>query len=837
MWLVQEFHRDIKRLADVLLWGGLVHGPTPAVIWNKDGAYQATLRYRGQDTAMLSEPQRLLYLYGLNTLLKRLGSGWALHADEWHEPTTAYPDTLWHQPAACFVDTARRGLFAEGTHYEGRYYLTLTWKPPSSRQAQWYEHFFLARAQRQEEADDTHNLSLFVTAIEHFGDALAPLLPEAAWCTPAETLTYLHQCISWDRHPIGVPEVPLYLDALLSTEDFLPGHTSQLGGKLLRPLCVKLWPKALGSLIPSALQALPFPYRFTVRWLALDKLDAKAVLNDYQRKWDMQIKAVWTLILEAITKHTSTKVNQDAIEHSHSLDRAKSGLDRDEVAVGYLTPTVLVWGETPDELLAREREVIKVLQAHECLVQPEYVNAPAAWLGTLPGDVYHNVRNPPLPSLALAFLLPHAAVWAGPVRDTHLDGPPLFLASSDGVPFRYVLHKGEGGHTMILGPHRSGKSGLMGFMAMQFLRYANAQVFMFDKDFSLYCATLMAGGAHYHLGGTSQRGFQPLGNIDAGDSELRWAQEWVQDLFLAQDLPVTPEEKDEIWKALQALARLPRPWRTLSVFREVFAVNHLKQGLDAFVTGGRYSFFDASQDSFHVEQWTTFEMNELLQLPGAVPHALSYIFHQLEARFDGRPTIVFLDEAWQYLSHPIFAPKIAEWLKSKAKQNVSVVLCSQETVDASRTAVWQAIKGNCDTWVFLPNSAALDPDVVAHYHACGLSDGQIALIAQARPKQDYLYTSEAGTRLFQLRLGPIERLLCAASTPEERTALRALSLQTLDEPLPAAWLRANGLADKADMYAAQFDSVVHSRGARAAAARPAEYPLDRASQVVATADL
>jgi type IV secretion system protein VirB4 len=804
MYLLKELHTDITRLSDLLLWGGMVHGPCPAVLLNKDGTYQATLRYRGQDVTMLAHAQCLVYLHRLNLLLKRLGSGWALLADEWHEETTAYPDSRWTNPAACFVDAARRALFEAGVHFEGQYYLTLCWQPPSSRQQRWYDGFFATREREQQQSDDTRNLAAFVAGLERFADALEPLLPALAWCTPAETITYLHRCVSWDRHPVALPEVPMYLDALLTTADFLPGNTPMLGERFVRPICIKTWPRELGIHVPAALQGVPFPYRFTVRWLALDKLDAQHLLNDYQKKWAMQVKPFWTLILEAISRQQSTKVNQEAVENAASLQRARASLDLDHVSFGFLTPTVTVWGETREELAAREREIVKILHTSECLVEPERVNAPAAWLGTLPGDVYHNVRNPPLPSLALAFLLPHAAIWAGAQRDDHVQGPPLFTASSDGVPFRYVMHQGEVGHTVIMGPTRGGKSGLMGFMAMQFLRYPDAQVFLFDKDCSLYCATLMAGGSHYHLGGNAQRGFQPLGNIDQDEAERRWAQEWLQDLFVTQDLLLSPEEREEIWVALLRLAELPRPLRRLRTFRELFQVNRLKPGLAAFVEGGRYSFFDAEADSFGLDWWTCFEMAHLLELPGAVPHALSYIFHQMDARFDGRPTAVFLDEAWQYMAHPIFAPRIAAWLKSKAKMNVSVILSSQEIVDASRTALWQAIQGSCRTWVFLPNSAALNPDVLPHYHACGLSDAHIGIIATSRQKQDYLYKTDAGTRLFQLRLGPVERLLCAASTPEEIAALRTLQAQPLQEPLPAMWLRSNGLIDEAEVYGEQF---------------------------------
>ena len=34
---------------------------------------------------------------------------------------------------------------------------------------------------------------------------------EAAWLSDAETLTYLHSCISTRRHRVRVPEIPMYL--------------------------------------------------------------------------------------------------------------------------------------------------------------------------------------------------------------------------------------------------------------------------------------------------------------------------------------------------------------------------------------------------------------------------------------------------------------------------------------------------------------------------------------------------------------------------------------------------------------------------------------------------
>jgi type IV secretion system protein VirB4 len=67
-------------------------------------------------------------------------------------------------------------------------------------------------------------------------------VPEAAWLSDAETLTYLHSCISTRRHHVRVPEVPMYLDAILIDEPLVGGLAPRLGKALLRTLTVMGFP-------------------------------------------------------------------------------------------------------------------------------------------------------------------------------------------------------------------------------------------------------------------------------------------------------------------------------------------------------------------------------------------------------------------------------------------------------------------------------------------------------------------------------------------------------------------------------------------------------------------
>src|SRR3546814_15352143 len=102
---------------------------------------------------------------------------------------------------------------------------------------------------------------------------------------------------------------------------------------------------------------------------------------------------------------------------------------------------------------------------------------------------------------------------------------------------------------LIVGPTGAGKSVLLALLALQFRRYAGAQVYIFDKGFSARAAVLAMGGAHHALGlggeddeGGNAIAFQPLRHIDRAD-ERAWAAEWIGAL-LAHEHIIVPPEKD-----------------------------------------------------------------------------------------------------------------------------------------------------------------------------------------------------------------------------------------------------------------------------------------------------
>src|ERR1700745_3275544 len=99
---------------------------------------------------------------------------------------------------------------------------------------------------------------------------------------------------------------------------------------------------------------------------------------------------------------------------------------------------------------------------------------------------------------------------------------------------------------------------------------------------------------------------------------------------------------------------------------------------------------------------------------GAAPAVLTYLFHRLERRLDGRPTLLIIDEGWLVLDDATFGAPPREWLKALRKKNASVIFATQSLADIEASAIAPAIIESCPTRLLLPNERALEPQIGAN---------------------------------------------------------------------------------------------------------------------------
>src|SRR5262245_4297237 len=402
-----------------------------------------------------------------------------------------------------------------------------------------------------------------------------------------------------------------------------------------------------------------------------------------------------------------------------------------------------------------------------------------------------------------------AAVWAGREGDEHLGAPPLVYArAEDSTPFRFSLHVGDVGHTLVVGPTGAGKSVLLAMMALQFRRYPQSQVFAFDFGGSIRAAALAMGGDWHDLGGAlagealAPVALQPLAAVHDAAEQI-WAAEWVATILSREGVTVSPEAKEHVWTALTSLASAPAAERTLTGLSVLLQSGALKRALQAYCLGGPYGrLLDAEVEHLGGADVQAFETEGLIGI-GAAPAVLAYLFHRIEGRLDGRPTLLILDEGWLALDDPTFGARLREWLKTLRKKNASVVFATQSLADIGTSAIAPAIIESCPTRLFLPNERAVEPQILSIYRRFGLNDRQIEIIARATPKRDYYCQSRRGNRLFELGLGEIGLAFTAASTKADQAAIAEILAESAHDGFAAAWLRRKGLDWAANLLASE----------------------------------
>lgn len=802
MMSLTEYRRRGRALADYLPWAGLV---APGVVLNKDGAFQRTARFRGYDLDSAAPGELAAVAAQLNALLRRLGSGWALFAEAQRAEAQTYPESRFPDPVSQLVDEERRAAFeAEGAHFESRYRLTFLWLPPaepSARAAGW-----LYEGKAQAGADWRAALGGFVDRTDRLLGLLQLCTAEAAWLSDEETLAYLHGTVSSRPQRVRILEAAQHLDVLLAQDPLTGGLEPRLGEAHLRVLTVTGFPTETWPGLLDDLNRLAIPYRWTTRALCLDKLEAAKLVGRIRRQWFAKRKGVAAILKEVLTSEPTALVDTDAENKARDADAALQDLGSDAVSHAYVTATVTVLGATAAEADARIRLAEKAIQARDFLCRIETVNAVEAWLGSLPGQAYANVRQPPLSTLNLAHLLPLSAVWAGPERNDHLDGPPLFHAQTEGAtPFRVSLHAGDVGHALVVGPTGAGKSVLLALMALQFRRYAGAQVFAFDFGGSIRAAILGMGGQFHQLGAGQGRAptvaLQPLAAIDQAD-ERRWAADWLAALVARAGVETTPELRERLWSALESLASAPPRERTLSGLTALTASAEPKVALQSYTLAGPHGrLLDADAERLEAADVQAFETEGLLGTPAA-PAVLDYLFHRLEQRLDGRPTLILVDEGWLALSDASFGPQLRDWLKTLRKKNASVVFATQSLSDLDASPLSAAVIESCLTRILLPNARALEPQIAGLYRRFGLTERQLEILARAVPKRDYYLQARAGCRLFELGLGPVALAFCASSSRGDQARMDEVLAQAGPEGFAPAWLRRIGLPWAAELLEA-----------------------------------
>ncbi|MFG1365871.1 conjugal transfer protein TrbE [Xanthobacter versatilis] len=814
MVALRSFRHSGPSFADLVPYAGLVAN---GVILLKDGSLMAGWYFAGPDSESSTDAERNDVSRQINAILARLGSGWMIQVEAVRVPTTDYPaEAACHfpDPVTRAIDAERRTHFErERGHYESRHALILTYRPLEPRRSGLTRYVYSDTQSRSASYAETA-LDTFETAIREIEQYFANVVSLRRMATREveergghrlahydELFQFIRFCITGENHPIRLPDVPMYLD-WLATAELRHGVTPTVENRFLGVVAIDGLPAESWPGILNVLDLMPLTYRWSSRFIFLDAQEARARLERTRKKWQQKVRPFFDQLFQT----RSRSVDQDALSMVAETEEAIAEASSQIVAFGYYTPIIALFDENETRLRENCEAVRRLIQAEGFGARIETLNATDAYLGSLPGNWYANIREPLISTRNLADLIPLNSVWSGsptaPCPFYPPGAPPLMQVASGSTPFRLNLHVDDVGHTLVFGPTGSGKSTLLALIAAQFRRYEGAQVFAFDKGRSMLPLTLAVGGDHYEIGGENDGqgralAFCPLEEL-ATDADRAFASDWIETLVALQGVTVTPDHRNAISRQISLLSEARG--RSLSDFVSGVQMREIKDALRHYtVDGPMGQLLDAEADGLALSSFQCFEVEELMNMGerNLVP-VLTYLFRRIEKRLTGNPSLIIIDEAWLMLGHPTFRSKIREWLKVLRKANCAVLLATQSISDAERSGIVDVLKESCPTKICLPNGAARESGTREFYERIGFNSRQIEIVATALPKREYYVASPVGRRLFDMALGPVALAFAGASGKEDLKHIRALHSEH-GTAWPRHWLEQRGIAHAASL--------------------------------------
>jgi type IV secretory pathway VirB4 component len=810
---------SVDSLARELPWRQLLGG---GVIRNDDGSLQKTFRLYGADLSGQSEDVKGSAMLQANNAIRRLGDGDVIHSELARFAVTEamYPRSRFSHPLAQHIDDqSRRAFLTPGTHFVSDYYVTLRRAAPSQAQS-WLDSLVMAGESPIEPSSEGSRVAAFRSWANHIAgllgghQAMVPL-------TDAETLTYLHQCVSYKRHKVKVPDIPLYLNAQLIDCEFQGGYDLRLGPRWLQTVTINDLPDESISGLLTRLDDLGIELRFVNRYIALPKPKARRVMRQIQGQYHGQRMAFWNRVMATFTGGGSSITDSDAENKRDAVDLARQEIGADLTGFGYFSAVVVVWDDQAKHALEKAYAVEEVINDQECVASVDSqdpstaMNLEDAWFGTQPGDVRHNLVRLMESSLNYIHTMPGVLkVWTGHDWNPALDGPPHFYATTaSSTPFKAHTYVDKVGHTLIPGPSGKGKTTLLNWMALQFDRYPDARVSIMDFKGGLRCVTLGLGGEHIDLG-QGVRLFQPLRDLDSRIG-FQVASQWVGDRLEEHQVVQTAEVSAYKETALETMKRLKPSERTLTTLVDVWQQQSRRYETAPMVVGPDESrqsvkrdglnmglavcrvfepmlggLLDGDRDVVFRAKVICFEWESLFKTPHLIAGTLSHLWRLLEDSFTGQPTLLICDEMHKLAEHPMVVNNFDHGLRLWRFRNVAFIAATQEVGDITKQHVLGRLLIQCPTRIYLPNPSALSPSHRDAYKDLDVTTEQLHEIHQL-PQGNYFFQQLAvGARAFRLKLTGDALAMCGRNSLEDHQRMTDLYAQYGKDDFWRAWLAA-----------------------------------------------
>jgi type IV secretion system protein VirB4 len=614
-----------------------------------------------------------------------------------------------------------------------------------------------------------------IAALEPYGARLLTAYrgPQGQCSEPLEFLSLLY---NGEMRPVRLPQADLglylpYRRVSFGADALELGPAGRLERSFAAMVSVKDYP---GQTAPGMLDDLL-------------RLPAEMVLTESFGFVDRQ----QTLDRMNLALRRMRAADDEALSLRRDLTTAKDDVAAGRSAFGEHHLTVMVKAPSLGALNEAAADVQSAFTELGVISVREDVNLEPAFWAQFPGNFRDIARRALISSGNFASLASYHNFPVGQAEGNHWGPAITVLETTSAGPYHFNFHHGDLGNFTVIGPSGSGKTVVLGFLLAQAQKIAPRTIY-FDKDRGAEIFLRAIGGRYDVMRPGQATGLNPLMLADTA-ANRRFLADWTAKLVTARGEGLDAEDIARIAEAVDANFGQPVQYRRLRHFAELFQGQSRAHATDLFARlapwhgKGDYAWlFDNEDDSLDLDSRTVgFDMTQILEDPAARTPAMMYLFHRVEQRLDGAPTIIVIDEGWKALDDEVFVARIKDWEKTIRKRNGIVGFCTQSAQDALASRISSAIIEQAATQIFMVNPKAQEADYCGGF---GLTAHEFDLVR----------TLPDTARCFLIKHGndSVVARLNLAGMPDLLTVLsgREASVRRLDDIRarvgddPAAWL-------------------------------------------------
>ncbi|WP_298336705.1 VirB4 family type IV secretion/conjugal transfer ATPase [uncultured Erythrobacter sp.] len=631
-----------------------------------------------------------------------------------------FPDAL-----SRHIDARWKERLAGGALFINDQFVTLIRRPARGKTGlpERIAKFFSRHRQEELEADpkDIRSLKAAVTgltaSLSPYGASVLGDYNAPAGGTNSEMLELLSALYNGEMRPVRRPaddtdighmlpyrRASFGLDAMELKGSGQPEFAAMLG--------LKEYPEATSPGLLDPLLRLPFEMIVTESYAPNERTTARERIDLALRR--------------------SRSVDEEAAAERSDMMAARDALGNGAVGFGDHHLTVLVRERALDRLDDACASAAAALADTGAIAVREDTNLEPSFWAQFPGNEDYVVRRALISSANMASFGSYHGFALGQAAGNHWGDAVTLLETTSATPFFFNFHHGDLGNFSVIGPSGSGKTVVMNFLAAQAQKF-KPRTILFDKDRGAELFIRGIGGRYDRINPGQPTGFNPLALPDTAANKA-FLRDWLGVLLDANG----PEEYATISAAVDATYSNDPSLRRLRHFKELLAgARRPEQGdladrLSAWIgtssgEGGEHAWlFDNEADALDLDSRVLgFDMTQLLENPRLRTPTMMYLFHRIDERLDGEPTMILIDEGWKALDDEVFAARIRDWLKTLRKRNALVGFATQSAKDALESRISTALVEQTATMIFMPNSRARPEDYCDGF---GLTDHELALI-------------------------------------------------------------------------------------------------------------